>query len=235
MKEFKGFPSSARMEFTPIPNVFFSDLLAGISDMDELKTTLHVMAVLYRKKGYPRYVIFSELLENASLMQALTGSEESLREALKKALATGTLLSLSVAGDSGDETIYFLNDSAGRQALAKIDSGELKLPGWKATARVSVQAEELPDIFTLYEQNIGMLTPMIADELRDAEKLYPLDWIHDAIKEAVLHNKRNIKYINKILENWSVEGRGDGTYTRDSQKTGPDRFVKGKYGHMVRR
>jgi hypothetical protein len=76
---------------------------------------------------------------------------------------------------------------------------------------------------------------MIADELRDAEKLYPPDWIRDAVKESVLHNKRNIKYISKILENWSVEGRGDGTYQRDSQETGPDRFVKGKYGHMVRR
>jgi DNA replication protein len=234
MKAFNGFPSG-RVEFTPVPNVFFSDVLADITDMDELKATLHVMAVLYRKKGYPRYVSFSELLENAGLMQGLQGSAESLRKALQKAVKTCTLLSLSVAGDKGDETIYFLNDDAGRQAAARINAGELKLPGWKATALVTVQAEALPDIFTLYEQNIGMLTPMIADELRDAEKLYPPDWIHDAIKEAVLHNKRNIKYINKILETWSVEGRGDGTYTRDSQKTGPDRFVKGKYGHMVRR
>jgi DNA replication protein len=235
MKEFNGFPSNARMEFTPIPNVFFSDLLAGINDMNELKTALHVMAVLYRKKGYPRYVSFSELMENASLMQALHGSEESLREALKKAVATGTLLSLTVAGDSADENVYFLNDDTGRQALAKIDSGELKLPGWKAAARVSVQAEALPDIFTLYEQNIGMLTPMIADELRDAEKLYPPDWIRDAIKEAVLHNKRNIKYINKILENWSSKGRGDGTHQRHIKKADPNKFISGKYGRIVHR
>jgi DnaD/phage-associated family protein len=125
--------------------------------------------------------------------------------------------------------------TAARQAVARLDSGELKLPGYKASAKVPVAAEPLPDVFTLYEQNIGMLTPMIADELRDAEKLYPPDWIRDAIKEAVLHNKRSIKYISKILENWSVEGRGDGTYQRDSQKTGADRFVKGKYGHMVQR
>jgi DNA replication protein len=234
MKDFKGFPSG-RVAFTPIPNAFFSDVLGDITDIDELKATLHVMAALYRKKGYPRYVSFSELLENASLMQALHGSAASLREALQKAGKTGTLLSLSVAGDRAEEIIYFLNDDSGRQAAARINAGELKLVGWKAATRVTVQAEALPDIFTLYEQNIGMLTPMIADELRDAEKLYPPDWIHDAIKEAVLHNKRNIKYINKILETWSVEGRGDGTYTRDSQKTGPDRFVKGKYGHMVRR
>ena len=40
-----------------------------------------------------------------------------------------------------------------------------------------------------------MLTPMIADELREAEKLYPPDWIRDAIKEAVIHNKRKSEYI----------------------------------------
>ena len=30
-----------------------------------------------------------------------------------------------------------------------------------------------------------MLTPLIADELREAEKQYPESWIKDAIKEAV--------------------------------------------------
>jgi DnaD/phage-associated family protein len=234
MKQFPGFPSG-RVEFTPIPNVFFSSLLNDITDMAELKTTLCVMAALYRKKGYPRFVSFGELLENAGLMQSLQRSEETLRDALKMAIERGTLLSLAVATDGTAGDVFFLNDEAGRQTVAKIESGELKLPGWKAAARVPVPAEELPDIFTLYEQNVGMLTPMIADELRDAEKLYPPDWIRDAIKEAVLHNKRNIKYITKILENWSVEGRSDGTYQRDSQKTDPDRFIKGKYGHMVQR
>jgi DnaD/phage-associated family protein len=119
--------------------------------------------------------------------------------------------------------------------VAKIESGELKLAGLKAVKHVPVDTEEQPNIYTLYEDNIGMLTPMIADELLDIEKLYSKDWIRDAIKEAVLHNKRSIKYIARILENWSVEGRSDGTHQRDSKKTDPDRFIKGKYGHMVRR
>lgn len=232
MKEFAGFPSG-RVEFTSVPNVFFSNLLPEINDLAELKTTLHVMAALYRKKGYPRYMSFSELLDNPALMRSL-GSEESLRDALKKVVERGVLLSLSVA-DGCPAELYFLNDEAGRQALARIKTGELKLPGLRTSPPVSPSPEPLPDIFTLYEQNIGMLTPMIADELRDAEKNYPADWIRDAIKESVLHNKRNIKYMLKILETWSVEGRGDGTYQRDSKKTDPDRFIKGKYGHMVRR
>jgi hypothetical protein len=36
-----------------------------------------------------------------------------------------------------------------------------------------VKTEEISDIFTLYEQNIGMLTPLIADELKEArQKLF---------------------------------------------------------------
>ena len=237
MKEFQGFP--ARMEFTSIPNVFFSSLLPRITDMAELKTTLHVMAALYRKKGHPRYVSYGELLGNAGLMDSLKGvkgsTEEILRNALKMAAERGTLIHLELDRGGNSEDVYFLNTGPDRQTVAKIESGELKLKGLKFKEQVYVEAEELPDIFTLYEQNIGMLTPMIADELRDAEKQYPQDWIRDAIKEAVLHNKRSIKYIAKILQNWSVEGRSDGTYQRDSKKTDPDRFIKGKYGHMVQR
>ena len=79
-----------------------------------------------------------------------------------------------------------------------------------------------------------MLTPMIAEELREAEKLYPEGWIRDAIKEAVSLNKRSIRYIVRILERWSAEGKSDGTYRRYS-KTDPDKYIKGKYGHIVRR
>jgi DNA replication protein len=239
MKDFQGFPSSGRVEFTSIPNVFFSSLLPEISDVAELKTTLHVMAALYRKKGSPRYVSYEELLADAALMDSLKGvkgaPEKLLRKALEMAAERGTLIRLAVEKDGGSGDIYFLNDGPGRQAAAKIESGELQLKGLKFIERAYVAAEETPDIFTLYEQNIGMLTPMIADELRDAEQHYPPVWIRDAIKEAALNNKRSIKYIAKVLQNWSVEGRSDGTYQRDFKKTDPDRFVKGKYGHMVRR
>jgi len=237
MKQFSGFP--ARSEFTPLPNTFFSGLLPRIDDMAELKTTLHVLAALYRKKGYPRFVTFSELLGNDSLMHSLRGEakspDEALREALRMAAERGTLLHLVAETKDCSEDIYLLNDESGRQAVAKIESGTLKLSDLKVVKQTGVEAEELPDIFTLYEQNIGILTPMIADELSDAEKLYPESWIKDAIKEAALHNKRNIKYILKILESWAVEGRSDGTYQRHPKKTDPDKYFKGKYGHMVRR
>ncbi len=232
MTQFQGFPSGGKVQYTAIPNAFFSALMPQITDINELKTILYIMAMLYTKKGYPRYITFGELLENAPLMQSLEGSEEKLASALKLAIEHGALLSVLVE-KGGD--IYLLNDDSSRQAVEKIQTGEFKLAGIKAGLPQPVTAEPLPDIFTLYEQNIGMLTPMVADELRDAAGQYPEGWIRDAIKEASLHNKRSIKYITKILENWSTEGRSDGTYQRDTKATGPDKYFKGKYGHMVRR
>lgn len=235
MKEFQGFP--ARMEFTAIPNVFFSGILPEIDDVAELKVTLHVMARLYRQKGYPRYSSFNDLLGDAVLMGGLKGGEsppeEALRRGLGLAVGRGTLLHLSLERDGVSDDIYLLNDGAGKQALVKLESGELKLAGGKAVVPAAIEAP--PDIFTLYEQNIGLLTPMLADQLRDAESNYPLDWIRDAIREAVNHGKRKWSYISAILERWATEGKTDGAYQRDTEKADPDRYIKGKYGHMVQR
>jgi DNA replication protein len=237
MSRFQGFPS--RMEFTSVPNVFFGSLLPEIDDIAELKTTLHVLALLYRKKGYPRFVSYAELAGDASLVRGLPGDEasagETLRRALEAAVGRGTLLHLVVEKDGASEDVYFLNDEPGRQAAARVESGDLTLTGFKTDGHVPVAAGPLPDIFILYEQNIGLLTPMIAEELRDAEKNYPTDWIRDAIKEAVNHSKRKWSYIAAILERWATEGKSDGTYQRDVKKTDPDKYIKGKYGHMVQR
>ncbi len=236
MKQFNGFP--ARMEFTPVPNLFFSTLLPQITDIAELKTTLFVLAALYRKPGYPQMVTYSELLANAGLVGSLRGAEqppdEVLRQALKMAVERGTLIHIELDRDGASEDAYLLNTGSSRQVVARIKSGELKLKELKAAARPQVETEAPPDIFSLYEQNIGMLTPMIAEQLREAEKLYPETWVREAIKEAVNQNKRKWSYISAILEHWSAEGKSDGTRPRDT-KTDRDKYIKGKYGHMVQR
>ena len=237
MKEFTSFP--AKMKFTAIPNSFFSALLPQINDIAELKTTLHIFQALYQKRGYPRFTTYKELLASKSLMSSLRETaippDEVLRQALEMATKRGAILHIVLDRDGVSEDIYFLNTESDRQTIAKIQRGELALRGLKAKEPAYTATEEPPDIFTLYEQNIGMLTPLIADELRDAERLYPQTWIQDAIKEAVAHNKRSWRYIAKILERWSTEGKSDGTYQRDSKKTGPDKYIKQKYGHIVRR
>jgi DnaD/phage-associated family protein len=236
MEQFRGFP--AKMQFTPLPNLFFSDLLPQISDIIELKMTLHILWALYHKRGYLRFITYRELLSNTSLMGSLKKATqppaEALRQALEMVTKRGTVLHIALDRDGVPEDIYLLNTKSDRQVMAKIQNGELTLSELKTEGGADIKTEEPPDIFTIYEQNIGMLTPMIAEELREAEKLYPETWIGDAIKAAVNQNKRKWSYISAILERWSAEGRNDGTYQRDS-KTDPDKYIKGKYGHMVRR
>lgn len=238
MKQFGGFPD--RMQFTPLPNLFFSSLLPQINDVAELKVTLHIFEELYRKRGYPRFVTYNELLGNTglrhSLKQMTAPPEAALRQALEMATQRGTFLHLVLDRDGKTEDIYFLNTESQREIVAKIQSGELELSGLKPAAQTELPAEEAPDIFTLYEENIGLLTPKIADELREAGKLYPEAWIKDAIEEAVKQNVRKWSYISAILERWSSEGKGSGAYRRDSaEKAIPDKYIKQKYGHMVQR
>jgi len=238
MKQFKGFP--ARMQFTPVPNLFFSSLLPQINDITELKITLHIIRAIYAKKGYPRCVSFRELLTDKSLVNSLNNGENQVENALtiaiEMALERGTLLHASVVKDGKLEDIYFLNTDSDRRVVTKIENGELANAGLLAANHpaADISTGPPPNIFTLYEQNLGMLTPMIADELREAEKLYPEVWIREAIREAVSLNKRSWRYIERILENWAAEGRKDGTHRGDSKK-GTDKSSYQKYGRIFQR
>ena len=107
MKQFDGFP--ARVRYTPIPDLFFSGLLPQITDLAELKTTLHVFWMLYHKRGYPRFATLGELLGDVGLMSGLSTeektAEESLRRALELAAGRGILLHLVMEKDGAQQDL----------------------------------------------------------------------------------------------------------------------------------
>ena len=55
----------------------------------------------------------------------------------------------------------------GRRAVAALEKGDW-MPG-KASQQPVATIIDQPNIFALYEQNIGPLTPLLSDVLRDAE------------------------------------------------------------------
>lgn len=234
MKAFDGFPSG--MTFTPVPNLFLNRLMPQMDDINELKVVLHAFQALYIKKGYPRFITAAELLAGPGLIASLktTGNAEpALQSALSNAEKRGIFIKLTMDGEGGKEDIYFLNTEKDRQVVERIRHGELTLPGRKAPATAAGAPPEPPNIFTLYEDNIGLLGPMVSEELKDAQKLYPQSWIADAIKEAAALNKRSIRYIIRILERWATEGRDDGTHRRDTKKDEHEKYSGQRYGHMV--
>lgn len=206
MKLFSGFPSG-KVEVTPLPNLFFSELCPAIDDLAELKVTLHIFWLVANRKGSaPRYVTASELRADRTLMQSLAAGDAAPGDALPRALAAATERGTLLRRASGGEEVYFLNNDAGRRAFEKSERAEEPLP--RVTVREPA-AVDRPNIFALYEQNIGLLTPMISEELKDAEQEYPAEWVADAFKIAVKQNKRNWAYISGILKRMKTEGRGD--------------------------
>ncbi len=80
----------------------------------------------------------------------------------------------------------------------------------KSHEESTTKGEVSKNIFTLYENNIGILTPMIANSLIDAENTYPAEWIIEAFQLAVENNKRNWRYCETILKRWKTDGKDEG-------------------------
>ncbi len=207
MQGFSGFPPG-KTEQIRIPGPFFGELLPIIDHLAEMKVTLYCFWALQRQSEKYPYVRFSEILADevfiAGLSPQANKRESVLREGFERAVVRGTLLHVIVNMRGQTEDIYFMNTPKGRNAIDAIDQGSW-LPG-DATRPIRLIIER-PNIFVLYEQNIGALTPMIADQLRDAEQEFPHEWIVEAIEIAVAQNARSWRYIQKILDRWSLEGK----------------------------
>lgn len=242
MKKFGGFPD--RMHYTPVPNVFFSSVLTTIDDLVELKVTLHLIRALYEKKGFPRLVRLSELYGDRTLLISLreagasASPEERLVAGLDRAIERGTILVVALQAGETEDRCYFLNTALNRGLIRRVQRGEVSLgegtvprAGWVALP------EQRPSIYDLYEQNIGLITPLIAEELQQAEEIYPPEWIDAAFREAVSYNRRSWRYVHRILENWATRGRGeDGKGRRHTKASeSPEKYLGGKYAHLLER
>lgn len=235
---FKGFP--ARAEVTPLPNIFFTEVLPRIESLAEAKTVMQILFLLSRRKGYPRFVSYKELINDPVLVKGLLSlpgkSGDLIREALDLAVEQGILLHVPIETGGQQDDAYFINNQAEKETIEKIVNGTLKIPNISVRKIEESVREQPSDIYNLYEQNIGMLTPIIAEELQEAEHKYPADWIQEAFKEAIRANVRNWRYIHGILKRWEREGKKDGRTVRDTRKErDPDKYIKGKYGHVVQR
>jgi DnaD/phage-associated family protein len=222
---FAGFPEG-KADPTPIPAGFFSELLPAIDHLGEMRLTLYAFWALARKASAFRYLRLEELTADRLLLQSYGeagNAEAELAEALERCVARGTLLRVR-AHDEG-ETVYFLNTPKGRAAASGLARGDWR-PGGEGAAPVELLVDR-PNLFNLYEQNIGPLTPLIAERLREAEAAYPAEWIEDAVRIAVENNVRKWSYIQAILDDWTQRGKDDREDRGDSEKA-RRRYLKGE-------
>ncbi len=233
------------IKYTAIPKLFVSDLLPKIDDAVELKVTLYLFQMLGEKRGYPRYVTYSEMEKAPGVLRGLAhlaaacggAATDVLRTGLDKAVVRGGFLRLPMRREERQEYLFLLNTPKNNEAIEKIRTGELsiRLDSTKEPWRPQVDHDHEDNIFTLYENEIGSLTPSIAELLKDVESRFPLQWIKDAIIESAVQNVRRWSYIEAILKTWEKEGRGIGKPRRDPEAP-PDasRYYEGHYGELLK-
>lgn len=230
MPAFAGFPSG-KVRFTRIPGPFFIELLPQIDDLVELKVTLYALWQLDRMEGELRYLQAEDFSEDEVFMQGLgEGAQQSLEQGLSKAVERGTLLGADVELEGAARRLYFLNSAKGREAVEAISKGDWQPSGEE---RYPIElSQERPNIFALYEQHIGPLTPMIAETLQEAEDQYPAAWIEEALRIAVENNVRKWAYIEAILKDWQKGGRDE---RRPQGHTEKDRrkYVEGEFSDFI--
>jgi DNA replication protein len=205
MSNFKGFTDSE--PFTQIPDAFFRQLLKEITDADELKVTLYALWRIEHIEGK-----FHALCETDFDLKDLGLTADEVASGLDKAEKRGSLIKSQHEAD----VFYFLNSPRGRAAAEAFAKGQLR----ESAKILSTPLVERPNVFKLYEENIGPLTPLIADALKDAEVTYSEAWVADAIERAVKRNARNWQYIQHMLNYWKEKGRAEKQDSRNNQKDG---------------
>ncbi len=233
MKTFKGFPDG-KVHHTPIPVPFFTELLPDIDHLGELKVVLYTFWRLNRIEGAFRFLRRKDFLEDQQFIQGMgadtKAAEAYFDESLERAVEHVILLEACLPNPNGNDILYFLNTPKGRTAQKLIQEGKWKYRD-DNPAHIELSMER-PNIFRLYEENIGPLTPMISDLLRDAEKSYPAAWIEEAVQIAVENNIRRWRYIEAILRSWKEEGR-DEQNRRDPEKD-RRRYIEGEFAKYIK-
>ena len=238
-KPFAGFP--ALTEGTTLPNLFFSAVLPEVTTVEELVVSLYFFFALGRKKAKPRAISFVELSEDRTLIRTLGNFGDDphclLTAGLRLATERGTLLRYC---DKTEAVRYLLNTPEHRRTMLSHDEmamgSSMESHG---SSTVEVQRDDVLALLSqLYESNIGTITPLIAEELKEAAERYQArpKWVEAAFREAAKANVRNWKYIQRILERWELEGPAYGGLGGDPESSsGSTRPLSGRYRHLFRR
>lgn len=214
---FEGF-MTRNTHLVRVPEDFFTQLLPMVIDLVQIKVLLYLIWHAEQQESKVGFFKMEELKLDQVLLD-MTGGVENLSSAINNLVNLGAVLKADQ--NLLDETYFFINGPQGRAAIDAIKFGRWQDPGQRLhPIHLSGNRQ---NIFKLYEDNIGPITPMMADILKMDEATYPQTWIEEAVQIAVKRNARNWKFIQAILERWQKEGRGNEEDQRNRSQD-PERF-----------
>ncbi|RJQ44347.1 MAG: DnaD domain protein [Anaerolineaceae bacterium] len=208
---------------------FLVDTIGEIHDSLQLKVLLFAIWLAQQSGDEANPIALQDFYSYPEFMNQIGGTPELMR----KNLLVGLKANLDAGFFTGNtfEAMqqghpFYINTIRGQQAA------QLQNTAMDIQQNHSYKIPDRSDVFRLYEENIGPLTPLIADALKDAEKEYSQEWLQEAIQIAVVNNVRKWRYIQAILKSWKEEGRNG----RDQRNAEEDykQYTKGKYGKFIK-
>ncbi len=213
----KGFPLPDDYATTRVPNAVLGRVLSHTDDADTIKLILRSIWLLERKRGYPPFLTIEDLRRDR-VLSLVIGDSSAFERTVASAIKLGVLAEVSL---SGKKCLMLNTESAQRatsEAAVPSEVDEDDDDGWDAPA-----ASQMPtDAFRAYEENIGVLSPMIRESILSALEDFTDEDITHAVRIAVENESRSWSFVAGVLRRWTREGvpheRRDGKSGRQSER-----------------
>ena len=197
----KGFPLPDDFAATRIPNAVLGRVLASIDDADEIKLILRAIWLLEHERGYPRYITRDDLQRDRVLSVAIADQSDFDR-ILKSAIELGVFVEVSI---NNNICLMFNTESARRATIEVAPLADIlnKYDNSWDTPAVSTTTT---DAFRAYEENIGLLSPMIRQSILAALEDFTDEDISRAVRIAVENESRSWSFVAGVLRRWARDG-----------------------------
>lgn len=189
------------------------DRVMATQDLSELKA---VLMVLRLSGASTTHAVASSDLQGPRVARMVAGphnpegAQKRTQRAVDRAVANGTLLRVSTGTGMERRDFLLAASNRARSLVDRLRANEADSAREMGLPDVPDVSVYRPNIYAFYEQHLGPLTPLVADQLRDAERSYPRGWIEGAIVAAADSNARNWRYIETVLSHWEETGAPSG-------------------------
>ncbi len=222
---------------TLVPNSFFNKFIPGVEHVEDILTLLWCAYLMQDKAAAKKRPFFS--MEDIWLADGVEHSytkigitKENFFKSLERCAEQGSLSKVTVNQKNHKETVFFLSYPGSLEEIEDLGNVHLGLniPFDIEDAESSV----ITNLFELYEENFGVVSPIVAENLIEISRNHDFELIKQAFQEAALHGVGNWRYIERILENQEKEGYVNETDRRDSFESRKNNYTGGKFGHLAR-
>ena len=197
----KGFPIADDFATTRVPNSVLGRVLSTIDDAYEIKLILRAIWLLEHQRGYPPCITRNDLRRDRILSVTIPDQSDFDR-ILNSAIERGVFVQVSINDNS---CLMFNTESARRASIEvspTIDNLNKDDNGWETAAASAGPV----DAFRAYEENIGILSPMIRQSILAALEDFTDEDITRAVRIAVENESRSWSFVAGVLRRWTRDG-----------------------------